>query len=380
MSDEDRLEALRARLDEEARQNEPPAEEPIPISEYAADDIASGTTDEDLAQQFSLRHADELRYVAVWDRWLLWDGCRWKHDDTMRTWDLARALCREASGALPATARQSTRARLGSAGTVYALLKLARVDRRHAVSVENLDADPWLLNTPGGTVDLRSGAQMPHDPSQLHTKITNATPNGACPVFLRTLERVLPDSEVRGYLQRLMGYALTGLSREHIFPFFWGGGRNGKGTVLRAVQWAMGDYAVEISAETLMESAGERHQTEMTPFFGARLAVGSEISAGKRWNEARIKLLTGGDRVAARYCAKDPFSFEPSHTLIVMGNNKPGLRQIDEAIRRRMQLVRFGVTIPESTASSPGRSRDARNGRKSAPHLRLRCGARPPSI
>jgi putative DNA primase/helicase len=110
----------------------------------------------------------------------------------------------------------------------------------------------------------------------------------------------------------------------------------------------MGDYAREIAAETLMEANGERHPTEMCEFFGARLVVGSEVDAGKRWNESRIKRLTGGDRIAARYCGKDFFNFDPSHTLIVMGNNKPGLRQVDEAIRRRLHLVHFGVTISEA--------------------------------
>ncbi len=155
-----------------------------------------------------------------------------------------------------------------------------------------------------------------------------------------------PEQEVRDYLQRLAGYGMTGSSRDHVLAFWHGGGRNGKGTVAHAIRRALGDYGLEIPAETLMESHHDRHLTEIAVLHGARLVVGSEIDSGRRWNESRLKRLTGGDPISARYIGKDLFEFEPTHTLLIVGNTKPGLRSVDEAIRARMHLVEFTVTIP----------------------------------
>ncbi len=316
-------------------------------------EIACGLSDDDLALCFTERHAEELRYVTAWGRWLIWDGVRWAHDERKRVFDLARSLCREVLAAqledpsLTESQRKSMRQRLGSATTIWAVVKLAGADPRHAVAVNQLDADPWSLNTPGGIEDLRTGVMRPHSPSELHTMVTAATPGGDCPLFESVLERVQPEAAVRDYLQRLAGYSLTGSSREHVLPFFYGGGRNGKGTVAHALRGALGDYGLEVAPELLMESHNERHPTEIAVLRGARFVVGSEVDTGRRWNESRLKRLTGGDPISARYIGKDLFEFEPSHTLIVVGNSKPGLRSVDEAMRARVHLVEFGVTIPE---------------------------------
>lgn len=313
-----------------------------------------GHSDHELALRFTERHADDLRYVAVWDRWLIWDGKRWAVDARLRVFDLVRTLCRDVLAehlndqALTERQRFSLRNRLGSAATFWAVVKTAGSDPRHAVGVEQLDADPWTLNTPGGELDLKTGKLHPHDPAKLHTKVTAGTPGGECPLWCATLERVLPDPDLRAYLQRLCGYAMTGSAREHVAPFFIGGGRNGKGTIAHTMRRALGDYGLEIPAETLMESHNDRHPTEIAVLRGARLVVASEIDTGRRWNESRLKRLTGGDPISARYIGKDSFEFEPCHTLVILGNSKPGLRAVDEAIRARLHLVEFGVTIPEA--------------------------------
>ncbi len=324
---------------------------PPPVD--GADQLPPGVSDDDLALRFTERHVSELRYVPAWDRWLIWDGCRWAHDEKKRVLDLARELCRDVLDEqldrekfLTDVQTKALRNRLGSAATVYALTRLAGSDPRHAVAVRQLDADPWSLNTPGGILDLRTGTLRPHDPAALHTRVTGATPGGDCPIFRRILERVQPDPAVRAYLQRLAGYGLTGSSRDHVLSFWHGGGRNGKGTVAHAIRRALGDYGLEIPAETLMESHHDRHLTEIAVLHGARLVVGSEIDSGRRWNESRLKRLTGGDPISARYIGKDLFEFEPTHTLVIVGNAKPGLRAVDEAIRARLHLVPFEVTIP----------------------------------
>jgi putative DNA primase/helicase len=310
-----------------------------------------GASDDELAARFTRRYAADLRYVAAWDAWLEWDGARWARDEKRATWDLARRVCREVGDELAVAATSDVqhrriRAKTGSATTVMNVVKLASADPRHAVAVRELDADPWLLNTPDGVVDLRSGEVYEHDRGALHTKVTAASLGGECPRFLSFLERIQPDPNVRAYLQRLAGYALTGSARDHVLPFWYGVGRNGKGTLAHALRAALGDYAIEIPAETLMESHHERHPTELAQLRGARLVVGSEVDTGRRWNEARLKRLTGGDPISARYIAKDYFEFDPSHTLVLIGNHKPGLRSVDEAIRARIHLVSFDVVIP----------------------------------
>ena len=153
-----RLSDVRKILDAEVAQS----------SADAVDDI--GISDDELALRFTERHKDILRYVAVWDRWLIWDGCRWQRDETKRVFDLARAICRDVLGEhereavakdLTTSQMVALRKRLGSAQTVYAVVKLAGSDRRHAVQVNQLDADPWALNTPDGTLDLRTGQLLP---------------------------------------------------------------------------------------------------------------------------------------------------------------------------------------------------------------------------
>ena len=310
-----------------------------------------GISDDDLARLFTKRHRDELRYVPAWGKWLLWDGNHWAIDERRRVFDLARAICREQMEALLATTdnegkRQRIRAQLGSKSTTWNVVALASTDPVHSVAVEMLDADPWKLNTPGGILDLRTGAIEPHDPAALHTKVTAAAPGGECPEFMRFLERVIPDAAVRDYLQRLAGYALTGSAREHVLPFAYGTGRNGKGTLFHTLRAALGDYGLEIPAETLMESKHDRHLTELAVLRGARMVIGSEVDTGRSWNESRLKRLTGGDPISARFMAKDLFEFDPTHTLVIIGNHKPGLKTVDEAIRSRIHLVPFNVTIP----------------------------------
>jgi len=314
----------------------------------------AGLSDDELALRFSKRHQHELRYVATWDRWLIWDGKRWAHDEKRRVFDLSRRLCRDVleehfvTRSLTDSQRSALRKRLGSAQTVYAVTKLAGSDPRHSVAVSQLDANPWVLNTPNGEMDLRTGTLSAHDPAKLHTKITTAAISGACPLFLNALGRVQPLESIRAYVQRLFGYGMTGSSRDHALSFWWGSGRNGKGTLAHAFRRALGDYGLEVGAELFMETHHDRHPTEIAVLRGARFVVASEIDTGRRWNEARLKRLTGGDPISARYIGKDLFEFEPSHSLLIIGNTKPGLRSVDEAMRARMHLVEFDVTVPEA--------------------------------
>lgn len=310
-------------------------------------------SDDELARRFTMRHHDDFRYVAALGRWYIWRGTRWVHDDSKATFDAIRQSCRLDLGAAligitKESDRKRMRERLGGAATIAAVERLVSADRVHAVTSDSLDADPWLLNTPGGTLDLRTGRLQSHAPRDLCTKITAATPNGECPLFLCALERALPDPRERDYVQRLVGYMLTGVVKEHVMALAYGTGANGKSLILNAVKHALGDYAVTLGSEVLMESHNDRHPTEIAVLRGARMALCSEVDSGRRWNETRVKRLSGGDSITARLIARDPFEFQPSHKLVLLANAKPGIRVVDEAIRRRIHLIEFSVTIPEA--------------------------------
>jgi P4 family phage/plasmid primase-like protien len=298
---------------------------------------------DELALQFTHQHPD-LRYTGQHGRWNIFDGLRWPPDDTCRVFDLIRAVCR----AEAAVCTSITLARqIASAATVAAVERLARADRRHAVTADQWDADPWLLNTPGGVVDLRTGMIRPARREDYQTKITAVAPGGDCPLWMKFLEKITNnDEKLVAYLQRACGYCLTGLTIEHAMLFFFGRGANGKGTFVDTFAGAFGDYARTASIETFLDSKSERHPTELAWLQGARFVTATETEQGRRWAEAKLKQLTGGDPVAARYMRCDFFEFVPQFKLIVQGNHKPALRSVDEAIRRRFHLVPFVVTIP----------------------------------
>jgi putative DNA primase/helicase len=303
-------------------------------------------SEEALALRFSRKYASELRYVAGWGRWMCWDGTRWREDDTLAVFDRCRAICRRASAEC-GDAKERAAVKIAAAQTVAAIERLARADRRHAAMGEQWDADPWVLNTPTGVVNLRTGEIGRHCFDHYITRITSASPSGDCPLWQRFLERVTGgDVELQSFLQRMAGYFLTGSTREHALFFLYGTGANGKSVFLSAISSLLADYARTASIASFTASATEQHPTDLAGLRGARLVTATETEDGARWAESRIKTLTGGDRISARFMRCDFFDFTPLFKLVIAGNHKPGLRSVDEAIRRRLHLVPFTVTIP----------------------------------
>ncbi len=301
-------------------------------------------SDDGLALAFTEQHRGELRYVAAWGRWLRWDGTKWRFDETLTTFDRARAVCREMSAKCD---KKGMRMRLAEARTVAAVERLARSDRRHAATADQWDTDPMILNTPHGVVDLKTGDMRGHRRDDHLTKITAVGPGGDCPLWREFLDRVTAgDSDLQLFLQRMLGYALTGCTHEHAFFFLYGTGANGKTVLLSTASSLVGDYAMTAPIDTFIKGSVDRHPTELAGLRGARLVVATEIEEGRRWAESRIKAITGGDMVSARFMRQDFFEFMPAFKLVVAGNHRPGLRSVDEAIRRRMHLVPFTVTIP----------------------------------
>lgn len=303
--------------------------------------------DDALGLRFSHLFGEALRYVDAWGCWMAWDGTVWRRDETLRVYDLVRRVCRAAASEARQPRLQTS---LASGKTVAAVEKLCRADRRHAATVQQWDADPWLLNTPGGTVDLNVGELRPHRADDHHTKATAVAPEDSLhPVWSAFLHRVTGgNTELQGYLQRVAGYSLTGSVREHALFFAYGRGGNGKGTFLNTIQAIMGDYAVVASAETFTATGGQRHLQELARLQGARLVVAQETEEGKQLAEARVKAITGGDPITANFMRQNAFTFLPQFKLFISGNHKPALRNVDAAIRRRFNLIPFDVDIPAS--------------------------------
>jgi putative DNA primase/helicase len=331
------------------RTRAPAADVGNPDTRHNASPALPESSQSQLAMRFVEQHACELRYCAGLGRWLMWDGSRWHIEPTYWAFDLAHALCREAARAFD----RKEAVAVASAGTVAGVIQLARADRKIAATVEQWDADPWSITTPGGTVDLTTGELHASHPETYSTKCTAVTPEplSSCPIptWLRFLDRTFAgDVQLIAYVQRMLGYALTGSTREHALFFGYGTGANGKSVLISTVAGILGDYHRASPIETFTTSGGDRHPTELAALRGARLVTATETEEGRRWAESRLKALTGGDTISARFMRQDFFDFKPAFKLLVAGNHKPGLRAVDEAVRRRFNLIPFRVTIPKA--------------------------------
>lgn len=297
-------------------------------------------TEDWAAQQFAQRHVGRLLFCHDTGKWYVWTGAAWAPNRSGIAFQWARELAREMS------VREADKTRFIVSKTSFAagVERFARVDPVFAVTVEGWDADPWLLATPGGTVDLRSGELRAAVPEERATKLTAVAPADApdCPTWLRFLDQITQgDAGYVRFLRQWAGYCLTGDTSEQALCFAYGGGGNGKGVFIHVLAGILNDYAINAAMEVFTASKHDRHPTEIAALRGARLVTASETEQGRKWAEARIKQLTGGDVMRARYMRQDEFEFTPILKLLIIGNNKPGLSSVDDAARRRFNLLPF---------------------------------------
>jgi len=322
-----------------------------------------------LATDLGARSFDhDARHVAAWGKWLIWTGTHWQIDDRLDHLTRTRAYLRQRAEELTGWAERKAAAldekegdklrrwakdqarNTRSKNTVAAVESLARSNPASVASADAFDEDRLLLGTPGGTVDLRTGELRQAERRDMITKLTACAPAapGSRPErWLAFLHEVFDgDADLIAFMKRVAGYALTGLTTEHKLLFLYGTGRNGKSVFLNTLSHIWADYARRAAAETFLNTQGDKHATGLAGLQGARLVAGSELPVGKTWDESVIKDLTGGDRMTARYMRGDFFDFDPQLTLLIAGNNQPSFRGVDEAIRARVVLVPFTVTIP----------------------------------
>jgi putative DNA primase/helicase len=305
-------------------------------------------SDDALALRFIDKHIDDRCYVNLWGCWMRWTGTKWERDETLDTYDAVRVIGREAAATCTKKTAAKTALLLTSGRTIASIERLAKSDQRTAMLPKHYDADPDVFGTPEMTIDLKTGDIYAPRREDYITKLAAVGPaETPCPMWLAFLDRVTNgNAELIGFLQRYVGYCLTGDVSEHVFAFLHGGGANGKSTFINTVAGILGAHATVVPMELFMGGETERHPTERAKLLGARLAIGHETQRGRKWDEATIQKLTGGDPITARFMRQDFFDFNPTHKFLIAGNHKPNLSGVTEAIRRRLLLVPFTVQIP----------------------------------
>jgi putative DNA primase/helicase len=304
-------------------------------------------------------HGAALRYCPPLKSFFVWDGRRWREDDQgTRARELAcdtvRRIYEEAADERLTTAERELLSRHAvrseSERAVSGMLSLVRSMPGIAVEVEHFDAEPYLLNVKNGTIDLRTGELRKHRRKDFLTQLIQVAfdPKAEAPLFTKFLDRIfMGDSELIDFVQRLLGYTLTGECVEQVMGVCYGTGKNGKSTLLNLVHDVLGgDYAVQLRPDFLLTKKWEAHPEELAQLRSRRFACAVEVNAGAKLDEARVKHLTGNDRISARRMYGSSFDFAPTHKFLVGVNDKPQVQGMDEAIWRRLLLIPFRVQIP----------------------------------
>lgn len=311
-------------------------------------------TDAGNAEALAALHGDRLRYDHRRRRWLVWRTHRWATDNDGEIERLALATVRERlriAADIDDSDKRGKAAKwaLGSEnrGRLRALVDIARSIRPISDPGESWDSDPWLLGCTNGVVDLRTGELRPGKPGDLLTMSTGIeyNPQAKAERFLQFLGEVFNnDSELVEFVQRAAGYCLTGDIREHVLFLCWGRGTNGKSTLLNALRAALGEYATNTPFSTF-ELNQSSQTNDIAALYGLRFVTASETSESRRLNEARVKAITGGDPVTARFLFGEYFTYQPTYKVWLAMNHKPIITGVDEGIWRRIRLVPFTVSF-----------------------------------
>jgi putative DNA primase/helicase len=314
-------------------------------------------TDYGNAERLVAQHGRDLRYCHPFKRWYCWDGNRWRADDSggpVRAAKLTvRSIYSEASDLEDGAERKSTSAwakESESNSRIRAMLSLAASEADVVVLPDELDWDPWALNCTNGTLDLRTGKLGRHDRGDLITHLCPVAydPAASAPTWHKFLQRVFDDdAELIEFLQRAVGYSLTGMTGEECLFVPYGTGANGKSKFLGALHTLLAGYAKQVPRDTLMAKRAGGIPNDLAALAGVRFATAIETGQRRHLDEEIVKQLTGGELVPARFLHGEFFEFKPVVKIWLATNHRPQITGTDDGIWRRIRLVPFNVTIPE---------------------------------
>ena len=319
--------------------------------ESVAEESQDHLTELGAAERFTRLHGARVRYDHRRARWLLWEGHRWRPDadETVArlAFTFARQWQRDALDVKISATRQATlKFTLGleRRNGLTNMLWFARSMKPIADAGDQWDADPWLLSTPSGVVDLRSGDCRPGRPGDRLTMQTAVrfTPTAPCPRWDRFLQEIFDgNDELVTFIQRAIGYSLTGITTEQVLFMLYGTGANGKGTFVNTLKHALGDYAWNMPFATVELHERSAIPNDIAALVNRRFVIASETNDGTRLNEARVKALTGCDPMTARFLHSEFFEFEPVAKFWLSVNHRPIVRDNSYGFWRRLRLIPF---------------------------------------
>ncbi len=317
-------------------------------------------TDTDNAKRLLAKYGDRLRFCKdqkYGSQWYSWDGWLWRNDIGLYA---ARALVGEVAADLKMWASQQEELNKRDRNKLYT--KIGRLGQKAGIEgclyaaegpavifSKSFDTHPLLLNVLNGTLNLETGILQPPRKEDLLSKQCSVRyePDATCPRWEAFLEEVLPDKDLRDFVQMAIGYSLSGKDTEHCFFFLYGTGANGKTTLVETLLWVLGDYAMKASPDLLLPKKQRGATPEVAELIGRRVVVASETGRGQAIPEARIKNMTGGDTQSGRALYQESQKFTASYKIWIFGNHKLAIRGTDEGIWRRVRLIPFTVQIPK---------------------------------
>jgi len=316
-------------------------------------------TDMGNGKRLAARHGRDLHYCPPGKKWFVWNGKLWLPDNGSEIMRRAKDTVQSISLEIGASTDERLRSELvrharssESQARLKAMIACARSEPTIDIMPDDLDQDPWLLNCLNGTLDLRTGKLRRHRREDLMTKISPVkfNPKAECPVWIKFLRKIMGENDVLiSFLQRAIGYSLTGITWEQVLFILWGIGKNGKTTFLEVLKALLGkDFARQAASETFMQKArGGQIPNDLAALKSARFVTAPELERDQHLSESLIKLATGEDEITARFLFGEYFSYKPQFKLWMMANHKPVIRGTDDGIWRRPMLIPFKVQIPK---------------------------------
>jgi putative DNA primase/helicase len=340
--------ALIAELKTQAR---PPETTPTTITGgYSLSDLGN-------ARRLVAQHGQDLRYCHLSKKWWVWTGKVWAVDNSGEVRRRAKLAIATIYGEAGTAPDEDSRKKIAGHALrsehdsrIKGMLSLAESEPGIPISPGQMDANPWLLNCRNGTIDLKTGALRPHNRADLITRLAPVEfdPLAPCPLWEKFLDHIQKSNQdVISFIQRILGYSLSGDCREQCLFVLWGSGANGKSTLLGIISSILGNYAMQTPTETLLAKQRGEIPNDIARLNGPRFVTALEVAQGRRLAESLVKQLTGQDTISARFLFAEYFDFKPQFKLFLGTNHKPVIKDTSHAMWRRIRLIPFNVTIPD---------------------------------